>query len=174
MCARMPNLRVLKLEMGHRPGTKRQRLWPKDWDGSFPWRDLHTLAVTYPDPDDEVYAHLPDTLHTLTVRCHPRHYIFMNEQDCQFITRLTGWTSPILTSTEMLTILRRYPTPNRLRDLDLEFMSDGLHADLELLRHISAAFPGLTFLQILGYARLPDEPTLSTVGSLCSSVWVYS
>ncbi|KAI0750243.1 hypothetical protein C8Q80DRAFT_1269979 [Daedaleopsis nitida] len=148
--ARMPRLNVLKLDLAQRVGLERQIMWPASMT-RFPWPHLETLSIAYPHPDDEIYAHLPSSLHRLALRCWPRHYICSLENNRRLMERLT-WYSPILTSSEMLRIVHRIRTSasaSSIVELDLEFQED--EQRLELYRAIPVVFPSLTFLQIHRY-----------------------
>ena len=152
--ARMPKLRVLKLELSQPRGVSRQRIWPAGLgveDAGFPWPDLETLLVSYPHPEDQVYAHLPRTLRRLALRCWPRHYTHLGPTDRQGMDK-RGWCSPILTATEMLSVVRRCGTNGPLREvehLDLEFEDDERCG--ELFRHILEVFPNVVVLTIHRY-----------------------
>ncbi|KAI0761608.1 hypothetical protein BD413DRAFT_438927, partial [Trametes elegans] len=136
--SRVPNLRVLKLELAQHAQTERIPFWPQGWTPGFPWPDLEVLTVTYSDPDDEFLAHLPHTPRQLSLCCWPRHHILESHQK---------WASPIPTATEMPRILRRSTSnyPNQLTHLDNEFDSDA--QDSLLVQHIGTSFPALCFLQ---------------------------
>lgn len=149
---RMPNLRVLKLELAQRSGVGVQRICPPDWSGGCPWPRLEVLTVSHPHVDDELYAHLPGSLRELTLRCFPRHYVAAAPTAEGRYMAPRGWESSLPTSAEMLRILRRCGSSLiHLRHLDIEFEES--EEDLPLLRHIANALPTLTFLQILRYHR---------------------
>ncbi|KAI0712179.1 hypothetical protein C8Q76DRAFT_622062 [Earliella scabrosa] len=148
--ARMPNLRMLNLELAQPRGLERQPMWPQGLKMEFPWPALDTLLISFPHPDDRIYAHLPATLRKLTLRCWPRHYLHPST------TTSNGrdWHSPVLTSSETLSILRRCQTSGPLwtvEDVDLEFEEDD--RDLELFRCIPSVFPNVKYLTIHRYRR---------------------
>lgn len=150
--AQMPNLRVLKLELSQPRGMERCVLWPPGMDGTPPCTELETLCLSYPHPDDPIFAHLPHTLRHLALRCWPRHYMSLVWHDRKVLDAL-GWSSPILTSSEMLSIVRSCQSSplTGLQHLDIEYEEDERCADL--LRGIPSAFPNVTFLTIHRYRR---------------------
>ncbi|OJT06357.1 hypothetical protein TRAPUB_2819 [Trametes pubescens] len=154
---RMPNLRILKLELAQRPGEGPHRVCPPGWVGGFPWPKLEVLTVSYPHPDDELYALSPNSLLELTLRCFPRHYVAAaTGREGQFMRRRmddSGWCSSLPSSAEILGILRRCGSSLfRLRHLDIEFEES--EEDIQLLRHITTAFSTLTFFQFLRYHKV--------------------
>ncbi|EIW58028.1 uncharacterized protein TRAVEDRAFT_49042 [Trametes versicolor FP-101664 SS1] len=155
---RMPNLRVLKLELAQRSGAGLQRICPPGWTGGCPWPKLEVLTISNPHPDDDLYDHLPDSLQELTIRCFPRYYLATApDEEGAFIAHF-GWESSLPTSANMLHILRRCgPSLRHLRHLDIEFEESG--EDVQLLRHISSTFPMLAFLQFLRYHQNPQHGT---------------
>ncbi|KAI0365537.1 hypothetical protein BV20DRAFT_1099882 [Pilatotrama ljubarskyi] len=149
MLGRMLRLRVLSLTFAEAEGsTSPMPLWPTSLQASFEWRDLEQLTVTHPHPDDEFYAHLPQSLERLALRCWPRyykHHCILRESMDQAEVR---WTSPLLASSDMLRILRKSATPH-LDHLELEFRAD--YNDEKLFRHIASSYPRLTVLRVHRY-----------------------
>ena len=163
--ANMPRLRKLILTLAQPINLACQEIWPTGMTAAFPCPDLEELLVSYPHPDDEFYAHLPSTLVRLSLRCCPRHYLHLLDHDREDMTRL-GWYSPILSSSEMLRVLRRCPAHN-VRRLEVEFEDDGSAGDV--LRCISDVFPRLQYLVVLRYRRAGATPTpVVGVSALCS------
>lgn len=160
-------LRTLTLELAQPEdhGLERQSMEPCDAMGMLcPWRDLETLTISYPHPADEWYSSLSSTLRRLDLRCWPRHYVHILPHDQRTIVDILKWHSPIITSSDMLNILRRCRTSDArssLRQLDLEFRED--HMDRALFQFIPLAFPNLTFLQIHRYRQIGhlDVPVVS-------------
>ncbi|TBU54747.1 hypothetical protein BD310DRAFT_935218 [Dichomitus squalens] len=71
-----------ELHTPHTPG--RQPIWPASSPcATLPWQRLRYLSVSYPDPEDEVYSHLPTTLRSLALRCWPRHYLHTLPHDAE-------------------------------------------------------------------------------------------
>lgn len=148
---RMPNLRILKLELAQSKRAGPQYIFPPGWAGGCPWPKLEVLLVANPHPDDELYDHLSSSLEELTLRCFPRYYTVNGPKthDVYNMER-NHWAVSLLTSTEMLRLLRRCgDSLVRLRYLDMEFAA--FSEDAPLLRHVAAAFPSLTFLQFWRY-----------------------
>ncbi|KAH9849113.1 hypothetical protein C2E23DRAFT_738028 [Lenzites betulinus] len=148
---RMPNLRVLKLELAHSSESGPQRICPPGWTGGCPWPKLEVLTVSNPHPDEELFAHLPDSLQELTIRCFPRRYAVAYSWAREIkIMHEYGWGLTLPTSDELLRLLRRCGTSLVcLRHLDIEFAASS--EDIGLMRHIATAFPTLAFLQIFRY-----------------------
>lgn len=148
---RMPNLRVLKLELAHSSESGPQRICPPGWTGGCPWPKLEVLTVSNPHPDEELFAHLPDSLQELTIRCFPRRYTVAYSWAREIrIMDVYGWGLTLPTSDELLRLLRRCGASLvRLRRLDIEFAASS--EDIGLMRHIATAFPTLAFLQIFRY-----------------------
>lgn len=110
---------------------------------------LHSLTITYPDPDDRVFSiPLPDLTH-LSLRDWPRHYDIITHK---YYSR--EFRSPILSATEALSILRRLQTP-ALATLELVYCAD--EADDDLLAFIAHAFPKLRHLQLHRYRSSSEE-----------------
>ncbi|KAI0672385.1 hypothetical protein C8Q78DRAFT_746115 [Trametes maxima] len=124
---------------------------------------LHSLTIAYPDPADGLFSSLTDELACLSLRDSPRYYLYPQS---------TGWMpmdmeTPLLTSTDVLSILRRLPAP-KLVKLELVYQADD--AEFELLRYLSFAFPLLQDLEMHRY-RLSEEddiPYLSIAEALTS------
>lgn len=157
--AGMHSLHTLVLELALPVGLGRQLLWPKATNvTAFPWPNLRTLLVTYPHPDDEIYSRLPATLCSLSLRCWPRHYI-MRELPAEALEYVLKWHSPILTSSELLSIVRRGQS-DHIVDLDIEYEQD--EREEELLFFLPLAYPNLTKLTLHRY-RFPEKGDIDIV-----------
>lgn len=165
---RMPNLRVLKLELAYSSEAGPQPIIPPGWTGGCPWPNLEVLMVSNPHPDDELYANLPDSLQELSIRCYPRHYVLECPETEEFdVMEMNRWGSSLLTSAEMLRVLRRCGVSlTRLRHLEVELAASS--EDIGLFRHIAAAFPSLAFLQILRYCTDTAQDVASWVNMFAS------
>ncbi|EIW63610.1 uncharacterized protein TRAVEDRAFT_63022 [Trametes versicolor FP-101664 SS1] len=153
---RMPALRELTVETACSYNTGRTLFCPPGWTGPYPWPEMTSLVVSYPHPDDALYALLPPTLQRLSLHCWPRHYTTLVPHESHYIADL-GWFSPVLSSSEMLQILSQCPQSD-LEELELEFGEDG--RDLELFSLIPRVFPNLVKLTILRYRKWgnPEVP----------------
>ncbi|KAM5544831.1 hypothetical protein V8D89_001729 [Ganoderma adspersum] len=134
----MPNLRVLRLMFALPPGVDRLPVWPRGVETPFPWPELEELVLSFPTPDDQIYASLPSCLRRLSLRCCPHHCVR------ERVDRPV-WRSPILSASEMLRVHSRSPLPH-LDHLQLEYRADD--ADASLLRYLTTAFPGLLTLEL--------------------------
>ncbi len=158
---RMPNLRILKLELAHSQAGP-SCICPPGWAGGCPWPNLEVLKISNPHADDEMYAHLPHTLQELTLCCFPRHYALEHSTWDAYNVDARSWGISLLTSDEMLRILHRCRTPLiRLRHLDIEFAASP--TDTSLLHHIATAFPALTSLQFCRYRAALERDAASWV-----------
>ncbi|KAL7284057.1 hypothetical protein ACG7TL_001334 [Trametes sanguinea] len=147
LAAGMPELRSFLILRARRKTRRRLILWPADWTGGIPFPKLECLEVSYPNPKDDLYSHLPDTLRRLSLRCWPRHYMHQQRCDRNAMNRLR-WQSPVLTASEMLSILQRCRSVP-LEQLEIEYQVD--ENDEVLLRSLAELFPALRTLTVYRY-----------------------
>ncbi|RDX46250.1 hypothetical protein OH76DRAFT_1465503 [Lentinus brumalis] len=164
--ARMPNLRVLSLELMEGEGVSATALWPRGFPASYPWPYLESLSVSHPDPEDEIYAHLPPTLRTLMLQSWPHQCIRRWQEVNYEPDRLRSYSPPISSST-LLRVLQRCDSPD-LRMLGVEYCSD--YTEVSLLSHIASNFPRLTALEFHRYRPNGDAeiPVLDIARPLAS------
>ena len=138
----MPRLRVLTLTLALHEDVDRKRLmfWPAGYESSLPWQNLEALTISFPDPDDQIFAHLPPSLRRLSLRCTPHHCLHLWATNPHFFLQ-----SPILRASDILGILGKLSTP-LLDDLQAEYLADD--ADSDLLSCIVERFPNLRSLEI--------------------------
>ncbi|KAM5544062.1 hypothetical protein V8D89_002248, partial [Ganoderma adspersum] len=140
----MSGLRILNLAFALPRDVNRKQLmlWPKGYESrlELPWPDLESLTLSFPDPEDRIFAHLPPSLRRLSLRCTPRHCLRLWSED-----KYLHYDSPILYSSEMLEILTKISNP-LLDSLQLEYLADD--ADDDLLRCIADRFPNVRSLEI--------------------------
>ncbi|PIL28112.1 hypothetical protein GSI_09763 [Ganoderma sinense ZZ0214-1] len=148
----MPKLRVLNLALALPRGANRKQLvfWPGGYESRLPWPDLEALTVSFPDPEDQIFAHLPPSLRHLSLRCTPYHCYKLWERGEHFFRQ-----SPILHASEMLEVVRRLSTP-LLEHLQLEYRADD--ADDDLLRSIPEQLPNLQTLEVHRFLASRDDP----------------
>ncbi len=163
----MPNLRALSLELMEREGASTTALWPPGLPASFPWPFLDNLSVSNPDPEDEIYAHLPPTMQTLMLRSWPHQCIRRWQEVNHEPEELTPYRPPPCSSAS-LRILRRCYTPY-LRKLGVEYFSD--YAESSFLSYIASTFPYLTTLELHRYRSDPNAEI--PVVSLCFFIAVH-
>ncbi|KAI0311029.1 hypothetical protein OF83DRAFT_1271785, partial [Amylostereum chailletii] len=72
----MPHLRDLELVAGHPDQPNRVRLWSESAAPVPNFVQLRTFKLSYPNPHDLIFSHLPPTLRHLSLRDEPRHYHF--------------------------------------------------------------------------------------------------
>ncbi|TFK93815.1 hypothetical protein K466DRAFT_59697 [Polyporus arcularius HHB13444] len=144
----IPALKSLVLKFSATRTTRPGALWRGDSMAVFPCPALEELAITYPDPADQLFDHLPLTLHTLSLCCW-RHLYH------EFLTPYRSWVpsdgprfSLLLSSSQMRGILNRSRTPG-LVQLTLEYRADD--REEELLHHVAQAYPRLTYLKLIRF-----------------------
>ena len=141
----MPGLRCLSFKC--RPwGTTPAPLllWPSDFTGP-PLPNLERLVIAYPNPQDEIFDHLPPTIRSLSLRYCP--HLDVQRSPYEYSTRF----DLSLDSTAILSILRRCEALE-LDYLELEYTTASLDQDdITLLQYISTAFPSLSSLKLFRY-----------------------
>nr|VWO96496.1 Lrr-gala family type III effector protein (Gala 3) [Ganoderma boninense] len=140
----MPGLRILNLAFAlpYSASRKQLVLCPAGYEShlGLPWSDLEALTVSFPDPEDRIFAHLSSSLKRFSLRCTPRHFLHLWEGD-----KYQYYESPILYASEMLQVLTQLCAP-LLDCLQLEYIADD--ADDDLLRCIAERFPNIQSLEI--------------------------
>ncbi|KAI0636328.1 hypothetical protein C8Q77DRAFT_1103104 [Trametes polyzona] len=144
----MPRLRDLTLRFAELVDVLPPPIWPPWFSAQYEWPDLERLYVSHPCPNDEFYAHLPNTLRDLSLRCWPRHYKHYAPRGYSKRKIGVNWKSPALWSSQMLSILRKITAPN-LASLELEYYANG--EDGLLFHHIASSYRHLTLLRVHRY-----------------------
>ncbi|KAI9064723.1 hypothetical protein FKP32DRAFT_1648794 [Trametes sanguinea] len=157
--SKMPRLRHVYLMLAEPQSAELPPVWPPSLSLQCEWRELRSLAVAHPHPQDDLYSNLPNTLLDLALRCWPRYY--KHHTNFKEILPDAGarWTDPLLPSSEMLSILKKVHAPH-LTYLELEFRADS--NDSQLFQHIGSAFPALVGMVIHRY-RAEGEGTAPLV-----------
>ncbi|TFY68310.1 hypothetical protein EVJ58_g1093 [Rhodofomes roseus] len=151
----MDHLRSLSLKLDLTPGGISQMLWPADYAGPFPWPMLEHLLVSFPDPRDEVYDHLPSSLRALSLRCYPHLHVQRRPSAYGANPADDYPDHPALSSAaSILSILRRCNMLD-LDHLEIEYRADG--EEDALLRQIAAMFPRLTSLKFHRYRSAQER-----------------
>lgn len=156
--AHMSALRTLDSRISSPEGTS-QTIWPAGYQAEWPWPHLQHLTVSFPSVDDQIYQHLPDTLRSLNLQYYPHLSTDLWQRETE-ADRM--WRFPPSTSSDILRILRACATPY-LDRLELEYHED--ESEENLLQHIAATYPLLTFLKIRRY-RAPGAPAVDVVRPL--------
>lgn len=146
LLSNIPSLRVFRVHMPQSAESSRLCLLRPSTPGPCPALDsLQVLDIAFPSPEDAIFERLPRSLRQLSLTDWPRHYLRV-DQNYRYMYQ--GWTSPVLTSPELLRILRRCHFPD-LESLELvhEADSSGNDALLEMAR----VFPALRTLKIFRY-----------------------
>ncbi|KAI0643817.1 hypothetical protein C8Q79DRAFT_1012372 [Trametes meyenii] len=139
---RMPNLRNLSILASQRRGIPHPLVLT---EGLKQRLRLHSLTIAYPNPEDEIFASVGEELTCLSLRDSPRYYLY---PQCTEDWMLESMETPLLTSTDVLSIIRRIPAP-RLWKLELVYRAD--EAEFELLHYLSLAFPLLQQIELHRY-----------------------
>jgi len=142
----MQGLRCISLKFNPLPRTVPQALWPPGHICSFPWPELERLIISYPDPRDKIYDHLPLSLRALSLRYW--YHLYVQRQFAQFGASHPPAYDCLLSSSAMLSILRRCSRLD-LNHLEIEYRADD--EDDALLQHIAMSFPRLISLKIHRY-----------------------
>ncbi|KAM5544868.1 hypothetical protein V8D89_001766 [Ganoderma adspersum] len=146
--ANMPHLRNVVFDLSVVRGylADAPPLWPRGHRATFPWSDLTHLSLSHPHTEDEIFAHLPPTLQSLSLCCCPHKSEKLLLEAIATLPHRYKYL--VLDSSEMLGILRRCRTP-QLAHLKLEY--NACDREHDLLEHLTVAFPRLTSLQIHRY-----------------------
>ncbi|EJF62240.1 hypothetical protein DICSQDRAFT_126526 [Dichomitus squalens LYAD-421 SS1] len=105
--------------------------------------ELRTLILAYPDPEDAIFSISATNITHLSLRDWPRYYY---HEEMPYV--LSHWTSPLLTASECLQILKRMSL-DYLEKLELVYLADS--ADDALLRYVASSFPRLVHLELHRY-----------------------
>ena len=139
LCAGMPSLRSLSMKLSATSDAVPQPLWPQGFMGpSLP--DLDSLMISYPDPQDEVFDHLPSSLRSLSLRCWP--HVDLQQANPRYNPNLDA----VPNFSAVLSILRRC-NALALDHLELEYFTDA-EGDAALLEYIARAFPSLSSVKL--------------------------
>ncbi|KAI1792098.1 hypothetical protein LXA43DRAFT_944518 [Ganoderma leucocontextum] len=157
--SRMLRLRVLNLTLALPKDIDRRQLifWPEGYESRLPWPDLEALTISFPDPEDRIFAHLPPSLRRLSLRCTPHHCLHLWGRNQHFFRH-----SPMLHASEMLEILTKVSAP-LLDSLQLEYHADD--ADDDLLLCIAKTFPNVRSLEVHRFlASCDDDVPVANIG----------
>ncbi|KAM5544820.1 hypothetical protein V8D89_001718 [Ganoderma adspersum] len=156
----MSRLRALNLALALPRSVDRKRLilCPAGYESPLPWPDLEALTVSFPDPEDGIFARLPPSLRRLSLRCTPHHYLYQWQRDENPYCH-----SPILSASEMLQVMNWISTP-LLDSLQFEYCADD--ADDDLLRCVADRFPNVQDLEIHRLLAYGDEDASMPVANV--------
>ncbi|PIL28328.1 hypothetical protein GSI_09479 [Ganoderma sinense ZZ0214-1] len=148
--ANMPNLRSLALELRIPDDGDPEAVWPPGLPRStkFPWPELEHLTVANPHPDDELFAHLPQGLRTLSLPSCPRKCVQEWLWRYEHRYGLFDHTFYVLKASDLRGVLERC-SASGLRHLEIEYDADATECDL--LRYLPIAFPGISSLTLYRY-----------------------
>ena len=158
LCSVTPALRRLSINLAL---DTPQMLCPPGYDHHRVWPYLDQLSISSPDPQDEIYDHLPPTLHELSLRYWPHICAQQQLRDIRHITNEPHYDS-MIGPTAVLSILRRCNVPE-LDCLELEYRVDHDGDDEQLWRYIASALPRLTRLTIHRFRHTRDREQKKSV-----------
>ncbi|KAI0672387.1 hypothetical protein C8Q78DRAFT_1188390 [Trametes maxima] len=138
----MPNLRNLSILASQRRGLPHPLILT---EVSKQRLNLHSLTIAYPNPEDEIFASIGEELTCLSLRDSPRYYLY---PQCTEDWMLESMETPLLTSTDILSMVRRITAP-RLSKLELVYRAD--ETEFELLPYLSLVFPLLQQIELHRY-----------------------
>ncbi|PIL28942.1 hypothetical protein GSI_08989 [Ganoderma sinense ZZ0214-1] len=120
--------------------------------------ELRSLVIAYPDPEDGIFSlSLPNLTH-LSLRDQPRVYHRLTADGLPIADGPYGgsWPAPLLSSEEMLSILRRMDL-SHLTNLELVYMAHQPGEDDELLSYIAESLPQLEHLELHRYRGVRSQ-----------------
>ncbi|KAI9067734.1 hypothetical protein FKP32DRAFT_1754963 [Trametes sanguinea] len=156
---RMPHLRRLSLKLGR---CTRQRhlsaIWPPScMVEAFPWPELESLALSWVDPQEQLFEHLPATFRDLRLRVWPRHYYLYSRPISLYSESgdnpPPSWAFETPSSSLLMQALQKCRAPT-LSSLELEYEADS--DDIPMLRYIAQSFPCLPSLHLFRYRSKQD------------------
>ncbi len=154
------NLRSLVLKFSPMGQTRRGLFWQGSRVVAFPFLALEELVITYPDPADQLFDHLPPTLLSLFLGCWRHLYHDFLDPYGSGEPRDGLRFELLLQSSALQQVLHRARTPLLVR-LTLEYRADD--GDDKLLYHIAHTYPPLTYLKLIRYRHhgVDDVPVVS-------------
>ncbi|KAI0711825.1 hypothetical protein C8T65DRAFT_807425 [Cerioporus squamosus] len=160
---RMPQSRILTLELTILPNMSRQCIWPPNWTVDDALPQIDELTVAHPHPEDLLYTHLPSSIRRLSLCCAPCCALQL-----WFPDDYRRWKSPLPSASELLRILSGSTLPH-LTHLGVDFNPDG--REEELMQHLSDAHPHLSSIELHRVGETPlawpeGMPTVVSVRSL--------
>ena len=145
----MPNLRILVLELTQVGNMDERVVWPRGDTGPFPCPNLEHLTLANPLPHDDLWAHLPRTIHTLSLcSCPPYTHRGWHARHTPGVYHTPQYKFPLLSATELLSILQRCQTPY-VKTLEIEYRAD--HSEPALLQYVASSYPDMATLQVRRY-----------------------
>ncbi|KAI1792107.1 hypothetical protein LXA43DRAFT_1134782 [Ganoderma leucocontextum] len=148
--ANMPKLRSLALELVVPDDAAPEAIWPPGLppDTAFPWPELEELTIANPDPDDELFAHLPPCIRALALPSRPRRCVKEWLWKYERRYHLFPHTFHLMTASNLLGVLERC-SASGLKRLEIEYGADERERDL--LRYLATAFQDLSSLTLYRY-----------------------
>ncbi|EIM89466.1 uncharacterized protein STEHIDRAFT_153328 [Stereum hirsutum FP-91666 SS1] len=154
----MPRLTVFSLMLPQASSALRSTIvFPNSSTTTPPLECLRSMTLAYPNPEDLIFDHLPASLWHLSLTDCPRHYLSLDGPNP---VRVYNYSSPIITSSELRSIIDRCKTP-ALKSLEVVYQADKL--EVETLGLIARKFSQLHTLKLFRYTSSDDDPVDATV-----------
>lgn len=172
--ANLPDLRELILNLVEPVGVDARAVWPPGTTALFPWPLLERLSLSHPSADDMIYAHLPPTLRSLSLRPWEHRCIRMKAERL-YKERHLRPAFPFPDPSTITRILREIRKSN-LTELEIEYQVDegaNEQDEQKMLRTVVAQLPHLTSLELhrCRSTLVGDVPVVSGIlRSLCASL----
>ena len=148
----MPSIQSLALELSEPENVVAGMICPKEFSATFPWPNVERLCVSYPNPADKIYIHLPPPLHALSLRSWPHECIRLYYERRAHLrpSWLQGyrrrWRSHFLSTPHDLAQVLQKCEPSLFSSLELEYRVDA--QEPELLQVLAIKFSHLTTLEV--------------------------
>lgn len=158
-----PNLRSLSLTMATLQDETPFLVWPPHYTCDVDLASLKSFTISFPSPDDLIFAKLPDTLQHIAFKDTPRVYHHRHILDAP--VRLVF---PIPTCSQLLKVFGDI-VASRLESLEVAYRVDA--SEWAMWRLLSEKFTSLSSLEVHRYRSIdseegPADPTIIPVVSL--------
>ncbi|OSC96951.1 hypothetical protein PYCCODRAFT_1481622 [Trametes coccinea BRFM310] len=156
---RMQCLRRLSLKLARCQGQRPLgAIWPPGCtDAVMPWPELESLTLSWIDPQEQLFGHLPATLRELRLRVWPRHYYLYLRPTWTFSEggqpAAPSWAFDLPSPSSLMRAIQECQV-STLECLELEYEVD--ENNIPMLRSIAQSFPRLRSLQLYPYRSEED------------------
>ncbi|KAL7279461.1 hypothetical protein ACG7TL_007304 [Trametes sanguinea] len=149
-----PTLQVLHLPCQRPLGA----IWPPGCtDTVMPWPELESLTLSWIDPQEQLFGHLPATLRELRLRVWPRHYYLYLRPTWTFSEggqpAAPSWAFDLPSPSSLMRAIQECQV-STLECLGLEYEVD--ENNIPMLCSIAQSFPRLRSLQLYPYRSEED------------------
>ncbi|KZW02755.1 hypothetical protein EXIGLDRAFT_372261 [Exidia glandulosa HHB12029] len=151
----MPNLGSLTLALAPRDGSPPLVLWPADSDADPSMqpdlRQLHHLAVTYPQANERIFEHLSLNLRTLAIRDMPRYWARKLRLETAPSDPVQIYAAPLTTYSALRRIMETFDGA-LVERLEVVVLEDAFEA--QALAQVARSCPNLHFFELHRYRRV--------------------